>query len=360
MIYTLNARGNVLLPVLRQTFRLTDQQSYRIISEIFSEMKALLSSKGIAYHNLKSALIPVHKDRYEMAFIFDSSKIESGWYGYKVFSALIPAMNKESTYSILLGDIIANGVDQAMIRQLLFTNMEKYHETVYKHSTQYYVVYINNLTKNQINKILNTLANEEYFIGYVDMTFGSILKTILAYCLVPHAIKHKNIILLPHEADRDDAENINISLYPYEDNGFIIKSINEFYFNLFLSYKIESLYTDKDDLSFSLNAIYPSYRSVLELPLVIPEAKLTYLMTEKQNIFSSLGLVDYTTDELRRIIVDRMSRSYIYNLEYLEEYNVPKFNVSLELNTLSGGIRKVIVSLKYIIESNQLQLITMY
>lgn len=360
MIYTLNARDNVLLPVLKHAFRFTDQQSYREINRIFADMNTTLKAKGISYDSLKSALIPVHKDHYEIAFIFDSSKIDNSWYGYTVFSAIIPALNKESTYSILVGDIIANSLDQATIRQLLLTNLEKRHETVYMHSTQYFVVYINNLTKNQIDEILNTLTNEEYFIGYVDMTFGSILKTILAHCLVPHAIKHRNIILQPHEVDRHDDENINISSYPYEDSGFIIKSINEDYFGLLLSYKIESLYTDDEDLSFSLNAIFPSYQSALELPLLIPEAKLTYLMAEKRDIFSSLGLIDYTTDELRQVIVDRMNQSYLYNLEYLAEYNVPKFNVSLELNTLSGGIRKVIVSLKYITESNQLQLVTMY
>lgn len=360
MIYTLNARGNVMLPVLKQTFRLTDQQSYREINKIFTDMNTVLKSKGIVYENLKSALIPVHKDHYEIAFIFDSSKIESSWYGYKIFSALIPALNKESTYSILVGDIIADSLDQAIIRQLLLTNLKKCHETVYMHSTQYFVVYINNLTKNQIDVILTALTNEEYFIGYVDMTFGSFLKTILAHCLVPHVIKHRNIILQPHEVDRPDDENINISSYPYEDSGFIINSINEDYFGLLLSYKIESLYTDDEDLSFSLNAIFPSYQPALVLPLLIPEAKLVYLMTEKKDIFLSLGLIDYTADKLRQLIVNRMSQSYLYNLEYLEEYGVPKFNVSLELNTLSGSTRKVIVSLKYIAESNQLQLVTMY
>jgi hypothetical protein len=323
-------------------------------------MNTTLIAKGISYDGLKSALIPVHKDHYEIAFIFDSSRIDDSWYGYTVFSAIIPVLNKESTYSILVGDIIADSLDQAMIKQMLLKNLEKCHETEYMHSTQYFVVYINNLSKNQIDAILNTLANEEYFIGHIDMTFGSIFKTILAHCLVVHAIKHRNIILQPHEVDRNDDENINISSYPYEDSGFIIKSINEDYFGLFLSYKIESLYTDDEDLSFSLNAIFPSYQSVLELPLLIPEAKLTYLMADKRDIFSSLGLIDYTTDDLRQVIVDRMNQSYLYNLVYLAEYNVPKFNVSLELNTLSGGKRKVIVSLKYITESNQLQLVTMY
>ncbi|MBC8589659.1 hypothetical protein [Wansuia hejianensis] len=260
----------------------------------------------------------------------------------------------------MVGDIIADSLDQDTIRYLLFINLEKYHETIYRHSTQYFVVYINSLTKNQINKILNTLANEDYFISYVDMTFGSFLKTILANCLVPHAIKYKNIILQPHETDRHDDDNINILSYPYEDSGFIIRSINGDYFSLLLSYKIESLYTDDEDLSFSLNAIYPSYQSVLALPLFIPETKWKYLKTEKGNIFESLGLVDYTTDELRQVIVNRISQGYLYNLEYLEEYNVPKFNVSLGLNMLSGGIRRVIVSLKYLNESNHLQLITMY
>lgn len=98
MIYTLNARGNVMLPVLKQVFQLTDQQSYQEIKQIFNDMNAILKAKGIAYKRLKLALIPAHKDRYEIAFIFDSSKIVSVWYGYTVFLELVPTLNKESTW----------------------------------------------------------------------------------------------------------------------------------------------------------------------------------------------------------------------------------------------------------------------
>jgi len=224
MIHTLDARGNVMLPVLKHEFNLTDSQCYEQINGIFELMCESLGKKGIEYKKLKSALVPAHGDRYEVAFIFDSTKVDSDWYGYTVFEALIPSLNKESTYSILVGDIIANGMDQHDIKRLLFEKMIKYNESCYQHSSQYYVVYINNLTKHQTLSIAEGLKRKPFFIGHIDMTFDSILKTIFAYCLVEHAIKHKNIILQAHESDRDENEDINISSYPYEQNGFIIKS----------------------------------------------------------------------------------------------------------------------------------------
>jgi len=60
------------------------------------------------------------------------------------------------------------------------------------------------------------------------------------------------------------------------------------------------------------------------------------------------------------LIFKKMKQSYLYNLEYLEEYNVPKFNISLDLDTIDGRKKKVVVSIRYNVESKQLQLITMY
>ena len=363
MIYTLNARGFVMLQVMKQTFDLDDLHVYNEINNIHLLLCELLNKKGIKYEGLKSALIPPHGDKFDIAFVFDSSKIADSWYGYTVFDSLIPALNKESTYSILVGDIIADSINQLVIKKLLFENMIQCNDSLFQHSTQYYVVYINNLTLGQIANINEILKDKSFYIGYIDMTFNSILKTIIAHCLAPHAIKHKNIILLQdetHIGEDEYGDDINVSGYTYEENGFIVKSINSECYGLFLSYKIESIINDNDDIRFSFNAIHPSHDYIFDFPLSIQEAKVTYLKENKTEILRKVGLIDYSSDELEKKTKKRIEESYLYNLEYLEEYNVPKFNVTLELNTIHGGKRKVIVALKYVIDSNELQLITMY
>ena len=110
MIFTLDGRGNVLLPLLFDTLSLIDDGCTDLIQDMCSALEDKLRRKGIAYAKLKSALIPAHKDKREAAFIFDSAAIEDPWYGNTVFERLLPALNKESTYSILAGDIIADGL----------------------------------------------------------------------------------------------------------------------------------------------------------------------------------------------------------------------------------------------------------
>lgn len=204
MIFTLDARKNVLLPVMVDTFNLNDEQCAEVILSAFTELKEKLEAKGIDYSKLKPALIPVHKDKKETAFIFDSSLIESNWYGNVVFKGLFPALNKESTYSILCGDIIADRLSLATSREIIFENLIQFHATVFKHPTQYYVVYINNLSNTQQEAIIEALSRQKFFVGYADMTFHSRLKTLLAYLLINLRIKHQDTIILQHEADRED------------------------------------------------------------------------------------------------------------------------------------------------------------
>lgn len=143
MIYTLEARGNVLLPVMVKTFNLSNEQCSKVIQDEFAELKRKLLLKSIDYTKLKSALIPVHKDKKEIAFVFDSSLIESAWYGNTVFQCILPALNKESTYSILCGDIIADSLSKDIAEKAILGTLIQFHETVFRHPTQYYVVYIN-------------------------------------------------------------------------------------------------------------------------------------------------------------------------------------------------------------------------
>lgn len=219
----------------------------------------------------------MHKGKKEVAFIFDSSLIKDDWYGYVVFQHLLQGLNKESTYSILDGDIIADKLPLQVSKEIIFENLVQFNPTKFQHPSQYYAVYINNLTESQQNSIIGVLQSQVFFVGYVDMTFSSRLKTLLAYSLTPRGIKHKDIIILPHEDDCKDGENINNCGYPFEDYGLSVKSVGEMYYTLFLSYKIEAQFSDPKDLSYSINAIYSNVTSVFKLPVYVSNEKLSYL-----------------------------------------------------------------------------------
>jgi hypothetical protein len=57
-IFTLNARGNFMLEVMRDYFNITPKQMHREIRGLDDQTVSALASKGVNYADLKSALIP--------------------------------------------------------------------------------------------------------------------------------------------------------------------------------------------------------------------------------------------------------------------------------------------------------------
>ena len=202
-------------------------------------------------------------------------------------------------------------------------DMVKIHPTTFIHPTQYYVVYINNLTSFHKETIISSLNAYQAFVGYVDTTFMSIFKSLISRSLMSICIKHKDTMILRHEDDIDDNENINNCGYKFEKYGFKYISVKQMYYDLFLTYKIESILADQEDLDYSIKAIAPHYET-----------------GTNSN--------------------DRINKTYFYNLEYIEKYSTPKFNVSLELETVERKKRKVLVALKYSDNNDSFSLITMY
>ncbi len=361
-IYTLDAANCFLLPVTSDYLGLTDKQCAKVIINSLVELKRILKQKGVEYEDLKASLIPVHsfKDGQEIAFIFDASLINARDYGNVIFDALIPALNKESKYSILCGDIITTKLPPVEAKKILFENLNLIHKSCYKSPAQYFVVYFNKLTKAQLATIVEALSSLKFFTGYVDVSFSSPLKTILSLSLGNLGIKYKNKIILSHESDRDDFENVNLRGYGFEENGFTVISINETLFNLFLSYKIVSMFPDADDLKYSLLAISKEYLPVLDLPVKVPEGKLSYIKKDKSHAIKYLNSGNITEKELEYWITNSIKRSYLYNLEYVEEHDTIKFNIIAEQNNKQSVMCKVLVALKYIKETKKLQIVSMY
>jgi hypothetical protein len=50
------------------------------------------------------------------------------------------------------------------------------------------------------------------YLGYVPCTYASLAKTFVSMHLVNLVIRHKNMVIVGHEDDRDDSENCNLHL----------------------------------------------------------------------------------------------------------------------------------------------------
>ena len=363
MIYTLNTRDNVMFSAMQGYFLLDNRDIYREINFQFGLLVDKLKKKKIDYTSLKRALIPNQdKDKREIAFVFDSTQILSGMYGHYIFGKLIPLLPKESTFSILTGDYI-DSMDRAdsqnILKEKLVRNIVRCHDSIYRHSSQYFIVYLNSISETQLGVIINGLGKESSFYGYADLGRMTPFKTYLAYILGDNYIVNKKNVLMAHEAETPDEENINLMGYPFKDYGFQELSFDPYLFMLFLSYKIETMFPDLEDIRYSLNVLCIDYSALEEYTFVIGDEKAEYLKTEKRGILEKLGLLDCSTDALEKYVFQAISENYIYNLAYLEEYDTIKFNICAELPTLSGNVRKTTLALKYLPSQRKICLITL-
>jgi len=197
-------------------------------------------------------------------------------------------MDKDSTYSVLIGDyidILREVKDsQKMLFQNLKESIELVNETLFRYSNQYFIVYINSITDGQLSSIIGGLKEYEAFTGYAFLRTDSKFKSYLSYIISDLCVKNKNTVICSHPSDLDDNTNINQKGYHFEENGFRLKSINEDYYGTFLSYKIETILPDPEDVSFSFNALFPRFDSMEKLALDIPEGKWGYINDEKGKV----------------------------------------------------------------------------
>ena len=347
---------------------MNDKDVYQAIQDGFQILQKQLALKGISYNNLKGALIPNQdKDKFETCLIIDSSKIESSDYGYYVFEKLIPYLDHESTYSILCGDYIdITDGKYPDSQQFLYIAMddilERYHESQYIHSSQYFLIYINRLSTVQRQNILDGLGQYEWFTGFADLTHRSIFKSCISMILVNVCIKNGSKVIMSHASDYSDEENINMRGFPFESNGFQLSSINEESYGAFLSYKIESQVPDVEDISFSFNALFPRFDSFKKIELSISDDKWSKYLTDiergKGRIIESLGYASDDKERFTKEIFRQVCANYIYNLRE-NEYGDLMFNVCIELPTVHDNIRKTTIALKYHPDSGVAEVVTL-
>ena len=367
MIYTFNAKDNVRYSAIKSSFDLSDEDVYKTIQDEFSVLQKRLSCKKVSYEKLKGALVPNQEvNMYETCLVVDWTQIDDCNYGRLVFSELLPLLDKDSTYSILYGDYIDNlhtvdSLSQYHLRVALDEVLVRCNGSRYQHSSQYFLIYFNRLTANQRERIVEGLLQYSWFTGFADLSHDSLFKSYISLILVHAFIKQEKNIIASQPSDYSDEVNVNMSGYPFEEHGFSFLSINEESFMPFLSYKIESILPDEDDVSFSFNAIFPKFDSLKKLKLIISDKKwyeyLTSTESEKKGkLLDSIGYGPDDREAFIRDIYKKICASYIYNLRQ-NEYGDLLFNVCIDLPTINGNYRKTIIKITLFPSRNNLRIV---
>jgi hypothetical protein len=358
-IFTINSRSYVMLEVMRDHFGIIAQRMRREIQALQRELIAILNSKGINYDELRAALVP-RMDRQEAAFIFDSTAFESGHYGRETFNHVLPLLESRSTQSILVGDLLGN--DQRLIFEILRESIILSRSFTFKNSTLLYCVYINNLSDTALQCLHQGLATCQAYLGYIPTTFGSRAKIYVSMSVCGFIVKKGKTLIVAHEEDRPNSENINITIYPLEDFGYKVASLQSLYFSIFLAFKIErpTFKGFEIDTELSLNAISDQVALFDDFNVILDEAKHGYLINEKLGKLKKAGLVAADREYIEALIQSQLSANYIYNLTYLDEHDVMKFNIMLEIQRTDGYPTRMTAALEYLPDKQTLRVITLH
>lgn len=349
-----------MLPVIRDHFGLSYATLHREIQRLHMETVSVLKNKNIDYSNLRSALTPA-TDKNEAGFVFDSTESASGWYGPEAMSKVIPLFDKRSSHSVLHGDLL--GKDQKLIYEIICESMVLSRSFTFRRSELLFCIYINNLSDSALARIHEGLKDFPPYVGYFPATYASRAKLYLSTTLGGAFLKHGSIIILGHEDDRSNEENFNLSNYSFESINGYVASITSTNYSLFLNYKIERPVFDphEDDTSFSISAISYSIIPLHECAVVIEDAKYGYLATQKHGKLAKANIADLSRDELSSLIRSKITSNYIYNLTYLSEHDVMKFNVLIEIPRKHGGYpTRLTAALEYLPEEKLVRVITLH
>lgn len=348
-----------MLEVMRDHFNLNSIAMHHEIQAIHLDAQRVLVSKGLSYDGMKAALVPA-ADRNEAGFIFDSQEIESSWYGAAVARVILPLLDKRTTQSVLCGDLC--GKDQDFIFRVLQEHMVFARSFEFIHGTTLYCVYINNLSDTALEQLHHDLSLFHPYLGFILGTYQTLGKTYLSTTLVNSFLKFGTHVIMGHEDDRSNDEDVNMVGYAFTDFGYSVHSLQSTLFDLFLSYKVErAVYSGFEvDTEMSLNAVSEHVLSLTNCAIQIEDAKFEYLQSVKGGKLKKAGVAEFSREALETLIRAKITDSYIYNMVLLQEHNVVKFNLMIEVPRVDDGYpTRLVAALEYKPHEKLLRLITL-
>jgi hypothetical protein len=360
-IHTLNARGNVLLPVLRGHFSWSDARTFKEIQQFHIDLLGILKAKGINYDELRSALTP-QSAKHEAAFLFDEQRCDDNITAVTgCADALFKLLDPKTTHSILGGEL--NDRNDEIARPLLHEAAVVAKDLDFEHPCYCYAFYVNNLSQETVAMLHEGLTTHKAYLGYVPCTYASRAKTFISLGLVNLTIKHRTSVILGHEDDRPNTEDRNLHCHDYTALGLKLKSLQSMYFDTFLSYKPERMLLEKtdDDLEIALRSMSQEVAPLTDFTILIEDNKFdNYLKTEKQGKLKRAGIAELTKTELGEVIRKKLRTNYLYNMEWVDKptHQISKFNIMLEFPRAGGFPERTMVALEYKPAEKVLRLVT--
>jgi hypothetical protein len=360
-IHTLDARGNSFLEVIRDHYGVKPHAMLAEIQRMRSDLVEALATKRVSYDQLRTALVP-DRQKVEVALVFDTSKISEGWYGNAIFKRFLPLMDKRSNHSVLFGDYIGDESQKEVLYNIFCDHVTPVREINYQHHSQFCIIYVNNLSQSACDSMIQSLCSYDAFCGFSITTFDSQFKTMLSLMLVHLFLKNGKYIIQGHEDDVSNDQNCNMCGYAFEENGYTCLSVQSYLFGVFLSYKIESaVYSGFEaDREMSLNAVSASVLNLDDFDIEIESAKMEYLRKHKSGSLENAGLSDFSKNEFENLIKRKIRSNYIYNMSYIEEHDVTKFNIIIEISKNDQSRFRILGAFEYMPKEQKLRLITLY
>lgn len=360
-IHTFDSRDYIFWEIYRDYFRKSEVDIHKEIQKTFNLTVSKLREKNIEYAELKNILTP-QKNKKEIGFIFDSTKIDNTSYGIVVLDNFKIAIGSIKNSAVFFGDITAGHSRQAQlnIRTAMMDEVVLFNDLNFKHATQYFVVYFNNLTTKILNSILEKLHTVSYFVGYADHSYGSRLKDVVSMSIGQQFLLHKGKALQAH-AD-GDAEDVNHTIFDFENTSINCVSIDDNLYNSFLRYKIKRRYfnMDNSDQLFSVNSVNQEVDIINGYNIIIEDSKLEYLVKNKSGSIKKIVGDDFSKQDLIHQIAANINTNYLFNLD-LNEYGCLKFNTDIEFrDKIKNENSRCIASFEILMQSKQFRLITMY
>lgn len=357
-IYTVNSRDNIIFDLLKQMGS-NDLEIYNSIISSFQQTKEVLKKKDINYSSLKNALVP-NDNKNEICLFFDSQKTaNSGIYGVEIMNKFLPFLKLIDTCSVFHGDYVFWGEHgEENIKEL--ENKINYVNQTELRKTRIFCIYINNLNNNFLEKINKSLSEYSAYVGYADVTCRSKFKWLLSFMLGSF-IKHKEFIIMGHEDDRDNDENVNMSIYPLEENGFKIRSIQSILFDIFLSYKIERpvFLGFKIDEEISLLVLCGISDSLENYNFVIKDEKFKYFKDQHGDSFKNAHIDSLDINELVLLIKDNINKNYIFNFKHARD-GAKCFATIIEILREKKNNYRLTVAMKINTDDKVIEVTSMY
>ena len=129
------------------------------------------------------------------------------------------------------GDLIGN--DQQFIYSILEESLILARGFTFFHGTALYCVYINNLSESGLGRIHKSLSQFKPYVGVIPYTFSSNARIYLSTILSNSFLKNGKKVIMGHEDDRTNEENINMAGYPFQDYGLEVYSLQSMCFGVF-------------------------------------------------------------------------------------------------------------------------------